>query len=194
MFTKLVLLSLVGYFLCSCGEPLPIESKQALSPVLSNGDIVGGSQLDLVSVRDHIPGSFTVQRSVYADRDRIYLVSAQGTLFLLARDRAADFPIVQTIDLASQITGVRGDEHRLYVVSLDGMLRVLAKGPSLRLVETVALSTFGLATVELFEGKIYVTRGQSQLAVDKSRLYLAELNAGEVALELDKATLRVTRT
>jgi hypothetical protein len=115
-------------------------------------------------------------------------------LFVLARDRASDFPVVQTIDLASPITGVRGDDERLYVVSSDGLLRIFAKGPTLSLVTTLALSTSPLGTVELFEGKIYVTRGQGELAVDKDRLYLAELNSGDVALEVDKATLQVTRT
>jgi hypothetical protein len=48
--------------------------------------------------------------------------------------------------------------------------------------------------VEVFEGRIYVTVGQAELAVDRDRLYLAQLNEGEVALELDKATLEVTHT
>lgn len=130
---------------------------------------------------------------MYADRDRIYLGSAQGSLFVLARDRAADFPIVQTIDLGVPITGVRGDADRLYVATTDG-LWVFAKGSSLSVVAARALSTY-LGTVEVFEDKIYVTVGQAELAVDSHYLYLARLNAeNEVALEVDKATLEVTRT
>jgi hypothetical protein len=154
---------------------------------------VNPSVFDLVSVRDHIPGSFVVQRSVYADQDRIYLGSYQGDLFVLARDPAADFPIVQTIHLGVPITGVRGDADRLYVTAADGLLRVFGKGPSLTLVATRALSTY-LGTVDVFQEKIYVTVGEAKLAVDSDRLYLAQLNEGEVALEVDKATLEVTRT
>ncbi|MEA2712996.1 MAG: hypothetical protein QOK27_957 [Gemmatimonadales bacterium] len=150
------------------------------------------NRLELVSARDHIPGSFVSTRAVYADRDRIYLGSYQGSLFVLARDRAADFPIVQTIDLGVPITGVRGDADRLYVTTTDG-LWVFAKGSPLSVVAARALSTY-LGTVEVFEDKLYVTVGQAELAVDRDRLYLAQLNEGELALELDKATLEVTRT
>jgi hypothetical protein len=151
------------------------------------------NRLELVSARDHIPGSFVSTRAVYADRDRIYLGSYQGSLFVLARDRAADFPMIQTIDLGTAITGVRGDADRLYVTTADGLLRVFAKGSSLTEVATRVLSTY-LGTVEVFEEKIYVTIGQAELAVDRDRLYLAQLNKEESALELDKATLEVTRT
>jgi len=153
---------------------------------------VDANIFELVSVRDHIPGSFTVARAVYADRDRIYLGSAQGVLFVLARDRAADFPLVQTIDLGVPITGVRGDAERLYV-STSGGLRVFAKGASLSVVATPPLSTY-LGAVEVLGDKLYVTVGLADLAVDGDRLYLAQLNEGETALELDKVTLQVTRT
>jgi hypothetical protein len=154
---------------------------------------VNPSIFELVSVRDHIPGSFTTQRAVYADHDRIYLGSAQGTLFVLARDRAAGFPIVQTMELGVPITGVRGDADRLYVATTDG-LWVLAKGPSLTVVAARALSTY-LGTVDVLGEKVYVTVGQAGLAVDSHYLYLARLNAeNEVAWEVDKATLQVTRT
>ena len=76
---------------------------------------VTGRSIELVSARDHIPGSFVSHRVVYADRNRIYLGSSQGTLFVLARDRVADFPVIQTIDVGMAITGVRGDGDRLYV-------------------------------------------------------------------------------
>jgi N-acetylneuraminic acid mutarotase len=151
-----------------------------------------GQTLELVSARDHVPGSFLNDRAVYADRNRIYLGSAQGKLFVLARDRASNFPIVQTIDLGVPITGVRGDDDRLYVTSPAGM-RIFTKGSSLSPADSLAPSTY-LGTVALFEGKIYVTVGQATLAVDTDRLYLSQLNEGEVAWEIDKTTLQVTRT
>jgi hypothetical protein len=153
---------------------------------------VDPSIFEVVSVRDHIPGSFG-HRMIWADRDRIYLGSAQGSLFVLARDRAADFPIVQTIDFGMPISGVRGDAERLYVTTVDGQLRIFAKGSSLTLVTTRAYST-SLGALEVFQDKLYVGVGFAELAVDSDRLYLAQLNEGEVALEIDKATLEVTRT
>jgi hypothetical protein len=150
-----------------------------------------GRSLELVSARDHILGSFTTTRAVYADRDRIYLGSYQGTLFVLARDRASDFPVVQTIDLGVPISGIRGDEERLYVTSPDG-LRVYAKGSSLSPIGPLVLPGY-IGTVELFENHIYLSRGQAALAVDRERLYLAQLNERDVAWEVDKATLQVTR-
>jgi hypothetical protein len=152
---------------------------------------VTGRSLELVSARDHIPGSFVVTRAVYADLDRIYLGSFQGTLFVLARDRAADFPIIQTVQLGVPINGIRGDDARLYVASPDG-LRVYAKGSSLSPIGSLVLPGY-IGTVELFANSIYLARGGAELAVDRDRLYLAQLNEGEVAWEVDKATLHVTR-
>jgi hypothetical protein len=115
-------------------------------------------------------------------------------LFVVARDRAANFPIIQTMDLGAPVTGLRGDTDHLYMTAADGVLRVFAKQPSVSLVATRALSTY-LGAIELFEDKIYVTEGQAEVAVDRNYLYLARLNAeNEVAWELDKSTLAVTRT
>ncbi len=107
--------------------------------------------LELVSARDHIPGGFTTPRSVYADRDHIYLGSYDGTLFVLARDRASDFPITQTIAGGTPITGIRGDDSRLYVASAFD-LRVYTKGAALRLAATPISKTY-LGTVELLRGE-----------------------------------------
>jgi hypothetical protein len=91
------------------------------------------------------------------------------------------------------ITGIRGDADRIYVTSTDGILRVFTKGPPLSLTATRAFSSY-LGTVDEIADKIYVTVGQAKLTVDNERLYLAQLNEGEVALEIDKATLEITRT
>ena len=152
---------------------------------------VNGRSLELVSARDHILGSFVNTRAVYADRDRIYLGSFQGTLFVLARDPATDFPLVQTIDVGVPLTGVRGDAERVYVTAPDG-LRIYAKGPSLSPVGSLVLPGY-FGTVEVFENNLYLSRGQGELAVDRDRLYLAQLSEGDVAWEVDKATLAVTR-
>src|SRR6185436_8526444 len=79
--------------------------------------------LQLVSVRDHIEGSFTTPAAVYADAGFIYLASNQGKLFILKRSKAENFPLVQTVNIGSPLTGVRGFASRLYVTSADGYLR-----------------------------------------------------------------------
>jgi N-acetylneuraminic acid mutarotase len=154
---------------------------------------VDPSIFELVSVRDHIPGSFLTPHAMHADRDRIYLGSYQGTLFVLARDRAADFPIVQTIDIGMPITAIRGDADRLYLTAPDGQLRVFAKEIPLRLVATRSFSTY-LGAVTDFGDKLYLGVGFAELAVDRDRLYLAQLSENDVVFEVDKATLEVLRT
>ena len=154
---------------------------------------VDPSIFEVVSVRDHIPGSFLTPHAMYADRDRIYLGSFQGTLFVLARDRAAGFPVIQTIDIGMPITAVLGDANRLYLTAPDGNLRVFSKETPLRLVATRSFSTY-LGTVVDFGDKLYLGVGFAELAVDADRLYLGQLNENERALEVDKITLEVTRT
>src|SRR4051812_30689787 len=63
--------------------------------------------LKLVSAGDHIEGSFTTSESVYATQTNIYLVSAQGTLFVLNRSKPENFPLVESINLGEPLTGVR---------------------------------------------------------------------------------------
>src|SRR5437762_165410 len=81
-----------------------------------------GPILTLVSAKS-IPGNFLGPQAVYADKDRIYLASYQGKLFVLARDRAAGFPLVEIVDVSPfPLTAVRGDEQFVYVTSQEGTL------------------------------------------------------------------------
>src|SRR5207248_2261025 len=122
------------------------------------------ARIGLVSARDHIEGSFLGNHAVYADHDRIYLASARGTLFVLARDRSADFPLLETIQTSTApLVGVRGDRRRLYVVDSSGVLRVYRKDNPLVLVSTTALSTFA-ESMALGGGNIYISTG-GKLAV-----------------------------
>ena len=146
--------------------------------------------IQLVSARDHIEGSFTTPQSIYADRDRIYLASFQGKLFVLARDRAANFPVIEVVqDTTAALTAVRGDSKNLYVTSVDGNLRVYRKEDPLVLIDTISLSGFGLSSVAPEGNSIYVSRGQASLAVDRNHVYLSELNEGDIGLEIGKRTL-----
>src|SRR5215213_9460580 len=131
--------------------------------------------LQLVSARDHIEGGFTTSHAVYADRERIYLASFQGKLFVLARDRAAGFPLIEIVqDTTFPLTAVRGDSKNLYVTSADGNLRVYRKDDPLLLTDTIPLSGFGLSSLALEGKNLYVSRGQANLAADKDHVYLSE--------------------
>src|SRR6185437_2658897 len=66
--------------------------------------------LRLVSARDGIEGGFLGSQAVYADERRIYLASFNGRLFVLARNRSTNFPVLQVIeDTRFSLTAVRGD-------------------------------------------------------------------------------------
>jgi hypothetical protein len=147
----------------------------------------GKGIIQLVSARDQIEGGFVGNKAVYADEQRIYLASFQGKLFVLARDRLANFPLLEIIqDTTSPLTAVRGDPENLYVTSGDGNLRIYRKDNPLVLVDTIPLSDFGLSSLDLQQGNIYVSRGQAALAVDKDHVYLSELNEGDISIEISE--------
>ncbi len=145
--------------------------------------------LVLLSARDQIPGSFLQDQTIYADKERIYLASSEGVLFVLARDRLADFPLIQGVDLGVSLAAVRGDRNYLYVSAADGELKIFCKTWPLRLVKTVPLSDFGLNSLTVLGSDLYVSRGQAEMEVDQSRVYLSMLNEGEVGLGLKKNNL-----
>ena len=85
--------------------PLPAQSQTAA--------------LELVSIK-HIPGGFVGTQQVCADRDRIYLASYQGELFVLARDREGDFPVLETVRVSNTpLTSVRENGQFVYVAASD---------------------------------------------------------------------------
>jgi len=146
--------------------------------------------LRLVSARDGIEGGFLGSQAVYADERRIYLASFNGRLFVLARNRSTNFPVLQVIeDTRFSLTAVRGDRKNIYTTSSDGNLRVYRKTFPLRLIKTVPLSTYGLRSLAIEGNAVYVGKGQSHLNADRQHVYLAELNHGDVGLEVPKRTL-----
>lgn len=143
----------------------------------------------LVSARDHIEGSIVRDQAIYADRHHIYLATFQGKLFVLARDRAANFPVIQVIqDTSAPLTAVRGDHRHVYVVSSDGDLRVYRKGDALRLVKTVSVSAFGLSALALSGGRLYIGNGQARVAANDRFVYLSALNRSDSGEEVLKGT------
>ncbi len=149
----------------------------------------------LVSEKDHIEGSFTTNQAIYADQDRIYLASYQGKLFVLARDRAADFPILEVRqDTNLPLISVQGDDDYLYVTSADGYIRKYCKDYPLVLVKTANLHPYGLNSIALVNKKLYVSTGQASMAVDKDHVFLSQLNEGDMALEVSLDNLTPVKT
>lgn len=150
-------------------------------------------KLKLVSARDNISGSFVTSQSVYATKNNIYLASSQGTLFVLKRSKTENFPVVESVNIGSPLTSVRGYGTKLFVASADGYLRQYSTTNPLTLVKSVQLSTYGLGAIAITNNTVYVARGSGSLAVDGSNVYLAELNEGDVAMELN-GQLAITKT
>jgi hypothetical protein len=157
----------------------------------------GQTSLALVSARDHIEGSMLTAQSVYADETRIYLATVQGTggtLFVLSRDRAANFPVLESIPYTSGLYAVRGDSQHVYVAAGDGTLLVYRKDPQLTLVQTSPLATYFIGSLAITDNSVFVGIGLSTFAVNDSRVYLAPLNEGDRVVELSKATLTPVQT
>ncbi len=152
--------------------------------------------LSLVSARDGIEGSFTTPQAVYADHQQVYLASNDGRLFILERNDAKDFPLIAVIDVSwAPLTAVRGDNKYLFVASADGTLYVFSKRQPFSLVKVLTLSSFGLSALEVRQkqarDEILVAHGQGQLAGDEQRVYLSELNEGELGFRMDKSTFAI---
>ena len=75
------------------------------------------------------------------------------------------------------------------MTSQDGNLRVYRKEFPLRLIRTESLSTYGLSSLAIRGKTLYMGKGQSHFNADRQHVYLAELNEGDIALEVPKRTL-----
>jgi hypothetical protein len=153
--------------------------------------VQAGVALRLVSARSGIEGSFLGSQAIYADGQHVYLASYQGKLFVLARDRAAGFPVLEVIQTsAAPLTAVRGDRTHLYVTGADGQLYIYRKARPLSLTGTLPIGKFPLGALHVGDAKVYVSTGHARLAGDERRIFLSALNENDVGLEVDKQTLQ----
>lgn len=179
-----------------CGGGL--DDGQALASRAASGPAGNGTmemdrvprvQLRLVSARDHVEGSFLGSHALYADRDRLYAGAFDGRVFVLGRDRATNFPLLQTVEgRGAAVSGVRGDDRYLYVAADDGTLSVYDKQRPLRLLTTVSVSRYSLSSVEDAPQSLFAMDGQGVVAADSGHLYLSALNEGNVAVEINKGS------
>ena len=150
--------------------------------------------LKLIASRDHIEGSLAGSRQIYADAAKIYLATSQGTLFVLARDRSRNFPLLETINPNKQGLGsIAGDEEHIYMTSGIGELLVYQKGETLKLTHAVKINTHQIGSVVSVEDSLYVSKGSGSVAVGKRYIYFSMLNEQDAVLEVSKSELKVMR-
>jgi hypothetical protein len=154
-------------------------------------DASAGPTLSLVSARDHLEDALLVPRSIAADADRIYLAGDSGRLHVLARDRIADFPELEVIqDTTSALAAVAVSPSRVFVAARDGTVRAYDKTPQhLALAGSFAIDPPILGSLVLDGGTLYVSHGQANVTVAEGRLFVAELNEGEIVEAFDATTL-----
>src|SRR5688572_28432153 len=105
-------------------------------------------KLTMASARSGIEGGLLLPQTVYADASHIYLSTsgspAGGRLYVLKRDRAANFPVVEQRDFEVALGAVRGDASHLYVAGRDGILYVYKKTSPLTLVTSIPVADLQL--------------------------------------------------
>lgn len=163
---------------------LPSDSGQTGDPVAATAALrargSGSPTLNLLRAIN-LPGSFLRDQQVWADRARVYAVSYQGSLFVLSRDPASGFSFLETLELGVVLSAVGGNDHTLYVLGEDGLVRIFDKGSPLRLTGTVSVGSLGLDSLALIgTRKVYVSEGQAEMEVDSKQVYISALNEGEV--------------
>lgn len=152
------------------------------------------AQVDLstVSARAGIEGSLLLPQTVYADATHIYMSAALapvgGRLYVLKRDRAADFPVVEQLDFGVALGAVRGDGTHLYVAGRDGVLYVYRKTSPLTLVTSIPVADLQLVGLDVVGNRIYVAVGQAHVAADARHVYVSSLAASDAVVEIVKGT------
>ncbi|MBI4509568.1 MAG: hypothetical protein HY698_08015 [Deltaproteobacteria bacterium] len=152
--------------------------------------------LSLVKARDHIDGAFLTPATVAADATRIYLASrGNGKLFVLARDRAAGFPLVETIEGdGTRLTSITNLDQELLVTTETGVVRVYRKGSPLTLVTTQAIAPRGFSSHGAWTGNtLLVGDGSAAMAGNSSTVFVSPLNEEDGAVEIRSDLSEVRR-
>jgi len=129
-----------------------------------------------------LPGSFVSSQVIYADAERIFAGSYQGDLFVMERDRSANFPVVQVLHFAAGVTAIHGDEDWLYVATRDGNMHQFSKTWPIQSTVSMLIARHGVSAVRASGNKVYVAKGQSAMTAAGDRLFISELNPGDGGL------------
>jgi hypothetical protein len=155
-------------------------------------------RLSMVSARTGIEGGLLLPQTVYADATHIYISTvgspAGGRLYVLKRDRTADFPVVEQRDFDVALGAVRGDGSHLYVAGRDGLLYVYRKTSPLTFVTSIAVAELQLVGLDVVDNRIYVAVGQAHVAADAGHVYASSLSTSDTVVEIVKSTWAVSRS
>jgi hypothetical protein len=154
--------------------------------------------LSMVSARTGIEGGLLLPQTVYADATHIYISTVGsptgGRLYVLKRDRAADFPVVEQRDFDVALGAVRGDATHLYVAGRDGILYVYRKTRPLTFVTSIPVADLQLVGLDVVDNRIYVAVGQAHVAADAGHVYASSLSASDTVVEIAKTTWATGRS
>jgi hypothetical protein len=155
-------------------------------------------RLSMVSARGGIEGGLLLPQTVYADATHIYISTvgapSGGRLYVLKRDRAADFPVVEQQDFAVALGAVRGDSSHLYVAGRDGILYVYRKTSPLTFVTSIPIADLQLIGLDVVDNRIYVAVGQAHVAADAGYVYASSLSSSDTVVEIVKTTWATGRS
>lgn len=171
-----------------------------LSLMTANTGRAQTPQLKLVVARDHIEGSFPGPEGVFADNKHIFLASAgdltstsAGNLFVL--EIGPGFPLITEIPVSSApLNAVRGDGKNIYMTGADEQLYVYSEQPPFGFVAAIPETTV-LNSLVVVGTEVCFSAWQSVMTIDgEGHLYLSQLNPGDFAACVDKATFTIKTT
>jgi Calx-beta domain-containing protein len=171
---------------------LALCALSLIAPFLLAPAAAAQVSLSMVSARAGIEGGLVLPQTMYADSTHIYLstsgVPTGGRLYVLRRNRAADFPVVEQRDFEVALGAVRGDATHLYVAGRDGILYVYRKTSPLTLVRAIPVSDLQLVGLDVVDNRIYVAVGQAHVAADAGHVYVSSLAPSDGVVEIVKGT------
>ena len=149
------------------------------------------ASLILVSVRI-VPGNLLGLEAVASDKFYAYCATYQGTLFVLDKSKKG-LPVTAAVAVSAlPLHAVRSDGQCVYVTDAGGVLSVYSATKPFNHLASVQLSANGLDSLFVDQTTVIVARGEGEMAANGSVVCLAELNPGDTAVVLNKATLSET--
>ena len=88
--------------------------------------------------------------------------------------------------MGGRLTAVRGDEDNVYIAGTDGNLYRFSKTWPVRLLQVTPLSNYGLNALHVAGQDLYVARGQAVMTASAERLFVSQLNPGDIGLDLTR--------
>jgi hypothetical protein len=149
---------------------------------------VKSASLTLLSAQI-VPGNLLGLEAVTSDKRYAYCATYQGTLFVLDKSKKG-FPVIASLAASTlPLHSVRSDGQSVYVTDAGGTLSVFSASKPFAQLASVQLSAYGLDSLFVDQTTVIVTIGEGEMAANASVVCLAELNPGDTALVLNKATL-----